>query len=252
MRLDQAVAARFPDISRRKARELIAARRVLVNDRPMAIASRDVPDDARIAVVDELPEFEVIRETPDWIAVNKPAALPVQPMRDRTQRSLEELLRIRCREVWLVHRIDTNTTGLVVFARTRAAAAWLSALFAGGAIRKTYLAVVEGELMNETSIDSPIGGKHALTTVKPLASAGGVTLIEAEIKTGRTHQIRIHLASFGHAVIGDRRYGATIQAPRPMLHAWKLEHPLLGLLQAPLPDDLIRCAPPAWKTTLSP
>jgi RluA family pseudouridine synthase len=252
MRLDQAVAARFPEISRRKARELIAARRVLVNDRPMAIASREVADGARIAVVDELPTLEIIRETPDWIAMNKPAALPVQPVRDRTQRSLEELLRIRFREVWLVHRIDTNTTGLVVFARTRAAAARLSALFAGGEIRKTYLAVVEGDLVNETSIDSPIGGKHALTTVKPLASGNGITLIEAEIKTGRTHQIRIHLASIGHAVLGDRRYGAAKSAPRPMLHAWKLEHPLLGSLEAPPPGDLIRCAPPAWKTTPRP
>jgi 23S rRNA pseudouridine1911/1915/1917 synthase len=252
MRLDQAVAARFPEISRRKARELIAARRVLVNDRPMAIASREVSGDARIVVVGELPELEVIRETPDWIAVNKPAALPVQPTRDRAQRSLEELMRIRFREVYLVHRLDTNTTGVVVFARTRAAAARLSALFAGGEIRKTYLAVVEGELANKTSIDSPIGGKHALTSVKPLASANGVTLIEAEIETGRTHQIRIHLASIGHPVIGDRRYGATWKAPRPMLHAWKLEHALLGSLEAPPPDDLIRCAPPRWKTTPTP
>jgi len=73
MRLDQAVAARYPEISRRKARELIAARRVLVNDRPVGIASREIADSDRLAIVDELPELAVLRETDDWVAIDKPA-----------------------------------------------------------------------------------------------------------------------------------------------------------------------------------
>jgi RluA family pseudouridine synthase len=248
MRLDQAIAARHPDISRRKAKELIAGRRVLVNDRVVGAASREVADDDRITIVEELPAIAVVRETEAWVAVNKPAAMPTQPPRDRTLRSLEELLRVTHRELYVVHRIDTNTTGVVLFAKSRAEAARLSKLFAANAIRKTYLAVVDGELAGERTIDTPIDGKQALTVVKPLAHANGTTLVEADIRTGRTHQIRVHLSSVGHAIVGDRRYGSQRVATRPMLHAWRLEHPTLGRLEAPLPDDLIGCAPP-WSPT---
>src|SRR6266550_7758590 len=126
MRLDQAIAALHPEISRRRARELIAARRVLVNERAVSIASRDVKDEDRIAVAEDVPEIAVIRETEDWIAVDKPAGMPTQPTRDREQRSLEELLRLRFREIWLVHRLDTPTSGVVLFARSAASAARLS------------------------------------------------------------------------------------------------------------------------------
>jgi len=245
MRLDQAVASRFPDISRRQARELIAERRVLVNDRPVAMASRDIPDDARIVIVDEVPQLTIIRETPEWVAVDKPAGLPTQPTRERDQRSLEELLRMAYRQIFLVHRIDTPTSGLVLFARTKQEAARLSALFAARAIRKTYVARICGTIESELTIDTPVDGKEALTIVRPL----GAGIVEAEIRTGRTHQIRVHLASIGHAVAGDRRYGGGMAATaRLMLHAWKLEHPTLGILEAPLPDDLIRFAPPHERT----
>jgi 23S rRNA-/tRNA-specific pseudouridylate synthase len=241
MRLDQAVAARFPEISRRKARELIAGRRVLVNDRPVAMASREIADDARIVIVEDVPELAVIRETPEWVAVNKPAGLPTQPTRERDQRSLEELLRMKYRQIFLIHRIDTPTSGVVLFARTKREAARLSELFATRAIRKTYVARIAGSIDAEMAVETPVDGREALTIVRPL----GEGIVEAEIRTGRTHQIRIHLASIGHAIAGDRRYGgATTEAARLMLHAWKLEHPTLGVLEAPLPDDLIRFAPP--------
>jgi 23S rRNA-/tRNA-specific pseudouridylate synthase len=233
MRLDQAIAARFPQYSRRKARELIAARHVLVNERLVSIASREVEDDDRIAVVESDPELEVIRETPDWIAVNKPAGMPTQPARDRAVRSLEELLRLRYREIYLVHRIDTPTSGVVIFARTRKAAAELSRLFAEGEIQKIYLARVDPPIVNELTIDTPIEGKEAVTIVRPNDG-----LAEVEIKTGRTHQIRIHLSGIGHPVAGDRRYGG-LSAPRLMLHAWKLSHPDIGEIVAPPPPVLV-------------
>jgi RluA family pseudouridine synthase len=235
MRLDQAIAARNPGISRRKARELIAARRVLVNERAVSIASREVGADDRIAVVDVLPELSMIRESDDWIAVDKPAGMPTQPARDREQRSLEELLRLQFREIWLVHRLDTPTSGVVLFARSAAAAATLSALFASGEIRKTYLAVLEGEIAGERVVDTPVQGKSARTTFRPLRVHGNTTLVEALIETGRTHQIRIHAASIGHPVAGDRRYGSGGRAARLMLHAWQLEHVTFGMLEAPPP-----------------
>jgi len=139
-----------------------------------------------------------------------------------------------------VHRIDTQTTGIVVFARTRAAAAELSSLFASREIAKTYLAVAEGTIDHEMTIESPIGGKDAHTIVKPLQQRDGSTLVEARILTGRTHQIRIHLKFIERPVVGDRRYGSSMPAPRMLLHAWKLEHAYFGgELVAPVPADLL-------------
>lgn len=227
MRLDQAVAARFPHLSRRKARELIAQKRVLVNERPVGIASREVGDDDRIAVVDEMPQLSVIAKSDDWIAIDKPAGMPTQPARDRRERSLEELLRVAYGEIYLVHRLDTPASGVVLFARNRAAAARLSAWFASGTMRKTYLAVTDPPIDRDVMIDTPLDGKDALTVVRAHR--------EVEIKTGRTHQIRIHLASIGHPIVGDRRYGGR-PAPRLMLHAWKLEHESIGSLEAPPPE----------------
>ena len=236
MRLDQAVAARFPHLSRRQARELIAKRRVLVNERAVAIASREVDDGDRIAVVEETPALEILRVTDDFVAVNKPAGMPTQPARDRKQRSLEELLRTEFKSIYLVHRLDTRASGVVIFARTSEAAAQLSDLFASRAIRKTYLARVEPPIAEPAVIDTPIDGRDAHTEVEP-----GEPVV-VRITTGRTHQIRKHLASIGHPVIGDRRYGGA-NAPRLMLHAWKLEHESFGAIEAPA-DDLIRSAAP--------
>jgi 23S rRNA-/tRNA-specific pseudouridylate synthase len=229
MRLDQAVAERFK-ISRRKARELIADGRVLVNQRSVRVASREVADD-ELRIVDELPTVPLLRITDDWLAVDKPAGLPTQPPRDRAAVSLEEILRVQYREIYLVHRLDTPTSGAVVFARNRAAAATLSELFASRAIRKTYVAVIGGTIEEQRRIESPIDGKEAITIVRPR----GGSVVEAEILTGRTHQIRVHLASIGHPIAGDRRYGGP-PAPRLMLHAWKLEHEELGAIVAAPPE----------------
>ena len=233
MRLDQTIAARFPEISRRQARELIASRRILVNDRPVSIASRHTSPSDRIVIVDDkLPELDVIASGADWIALNKPGGMPVQPPADRSARSLEELLRLRCDEVYLIHRIDTPASGVVLFATTRAAAARLSELFATRQMRKTYLVAVDAPLDEERMIVTPVDEKNATTHIRPAAGR----LIEIDIETGRTHQIRVHLASIGRPVVGDRRYGGS-PGSRLMLHAWKLEHGTVGTLVAPPPVE---------------
>ena len=224
MRLDQAVAARFPHISRRQARELIAQRRVLVNERAVKIASREVKDGDRIAVVEETPALEIIKVTEDFVAVNKPGGMPTQATRDRKQRSLEELLRTQFKSIYLVHRLDTGTSGVVVFARTSEAAARLSKPFSSREMQRTYLARLEPPLRQRAVIETPIAGKDAYTEAEPRGE-----IAQVRIRTGRTHQIRIHMAEIGHAV--------------RTLHAWKLEHASLGVLEAPPPDDLIRSAP---------
>lgn len=233
MRLDQAIAAKF-GISRRKARQAIAAGRVLVNQRRVAIASRVVGSDDELAVAERTEPPPLLAVTDDWLAVNKPAGMPTQPPRDRSRLSLEELLRLEYRTIYLVHRLDTPTSGVVLFARTRDAAARLSELFATGAIRKIYIAVIAGSIPEPITIDTPIDGKEALTIVRP----AGESKVEVEIKTGRTHQIRIHLASIGHPVAGDRRYGGP-PASRLMLHAWRLEHPEIGSIEAPIPPEFV-------------
>lgn len=245
MRLDQAIALRFPGISRRKARELLAQHRVLVNERPVAVASRQIRSEDRIAIVESDRAIDFLRMESDWLAVDKPSGLPVQPGRDRRIQSLQEIVAAKLKRdgaphaLYVVHRIDTGTSGVVLFARTQAAAAWLSALFASSEIRKIYAAVVEGTLEGGAVIDSPVREKTARTVVRVLGPAALGTLIEAEIETGRTHQIRIHLASIGHPVVGDRRYGSPVNARRLMLHARALEHPRLGRIEAPLSPEFV-------------
>ncbi|HEX9161109.1 MAG TPA: RluA family pseudouridine synthase [Thermoanaerobaculia bacterium] len=235
MRLDQAIAARYPDISRRKARELLAAGRVLVNQRRVSVASREVSDQDQIAVVAELPPVAVLTTGDDWLAVDKPAGMPTQPMRDRAQLSLEEILRVEHKHIWLVHRLDTPASGVVLFARTAPAAARLSRMFASREVRKLYLARVDPPIAEEIRIDTPLDGKDAITIVRPRDS----NLAEVETQTGRTHQIRRHLSSIGHPIVGDARYGSTVKAIRLMLHAWRLEHSQIGLIEAPAPPDFV-------------
>ena len=230
MRLDQALSARFPTISRRKARTLIASGQVTVNQRPVRVASREVANDDELRVVDVQLAVPLLASTDEWLAVHKPAGVPAQPARDRTTLSLEEMLRVEYRSIYLVHRLDTPTSGVMLFARTAEAAAKLSRLFADGSIRKFYLARADPPLTHELTIDTPVGGKEALTIARLRADG----LVEVEIRTGRTHQIRVHLSGAGHPVIGDRRYGGKV-ASRLMLHAWRLEHPELGVIEAP-PD----------------
>jgi tRNA pseudouridine32 synthase/23S rRNA pseudouridine746 synthase len=122
---------------------------------------------------------------------------------------------------------------VVLFARSSEAAARLSRLFASRELRKIYVARVDPPVDREMTIDTPIDGKDASTIVRPRER----DMLEAEIRTGRTHQIRRHLSSIGHPVIGDHRYGSTINASRLMLHAWRLEHDDLGLIEAPVPPD---------------
>jgi RluA family pseudouridine synthase len=256
VRLDQAVAARFPGVSRRKARELLAQHRVLVNDRPVSVASRLVTADDRLTIVDELPRVDVIRMTDAWIAINKAAGVPSQPVRGRDRRSVEELLQVQLKreglpaDLFVVHRIDEPTSGVLLFARTRAEAGHLSEVFASGAMSKQYVAVVNGRLAGALSVDTAIertatnrfdvgqAGKAAQTIVRPIATSDQATLVEVEITTGRTHQIRVHLSSIGHGILGDRKYGSSGSgASRLMLHARMLEHASIGQVSADLPED---------------
>ncbi|HWG84353.1 MAG TPA: RluA family pseudouridine synthase, partial [Deinococcales bacterium] len=164
----------------------------------------------------------------------------------------------------IVHRLDKDTSGVIVVAKTVAAHARLSAAFKGRDVSKRYLALTVGAPPGPVVVDAPIGrhptakvrmavggtaARDARTTVRVLATApGGHALVLAEPHTGRTHQIRVHLAHLKCPIVGDEVYGRPSGViGRQALHAWRLTvpHPLTGerlLLEAPVPEDVLR----AW------
>lgn len=251
-RLDLAIAASGHGVSRREARRLLEARRVLVNGKPVATASRSVGERDAITIgrAETFP-LDFLRREVDWVAIDKQAGIPTQPPRERNAVSLADLLALELKsEVFVVHRLDAGTSGVVLLALTSPAAARLSRLFASGQMKKEYLALVSGRVDAPLVIDTPIAresadrfevddeGLSALTRAMPIAVAETASLLSVEIVSGRTHQIRVHLASVGHAVLGDRKYGHGASYPRPMLHAWRLSSPDGGTIEAPVPYDL--------------
>lgn len=201
----------------------------------------------------------------DLIAFDKPSGLAVHAGTG-TRRDLDSMLARLAgtdgeRPV-LVHRLDKDTSGLLVAARRRAVAAALGRAFATRAVEKTYLAVVSGVPRSEAGVidrplrkvQTPQGGRMVAAGAgepDPLAArtgwrllsaapGGGAALLAVEPETGRQHQIRVHLALAGHPILGDRLYGDAGAAPRLMLHAWRLRlrHPVDGTtleLEAPVP-----------------
>jgi len=156
---------------------------------------------------------------------------------------------------FLMQRLDRGTSGVIFFSKRADLNVRLTRQFERKRIRKRYLAICEGELAEKQTIDAPIArvgaikfavrdnGKRAVTHIAPLHAARGGSLLDIELETGRTHQIRVHLAAIGHPLAGDWLYGVRSDV-RPMLHAAELEmmHPLTGQplrVAAPLPDDFL-------------
>ncbi len=213
----------------------------------------------------------IIHEDEAVLAFNKPSGLPVQGGRG-ISRSLDNLLwafaRSNGKRPRLVHRLDTGTSGIIIVARTKPAAAFLSAAFSQRAVEKRYLAVVWGDLPDDGQgeIDVPLakveesgrtrmiaanpgraGAQDALTRWTLLSRAGDNSLLELKPDTGRMHQLRAHLSLIGCPILGDALYGrGPATANRLLLHAHALSipHPDGGelALQAPLPEDFRQCA----------
>lgn len=157
-----------------------------------------------------------------------------------------------------VHRLDRNTSGVMVLALSGKVLRELSSMWRGREITKTYWALVSGDVLEAGQVDAPLlkdqeankvsvdpRGQTALTLYSPLAKGDGCTLCEVVLVTGRSHQIRVHMAHIGHPLLGDVKYGIPSQREkRPMLHArsLSLSMPSVGelYLEAPLPDDLVR------------
>jgi 23S rRNA pseudouridine1911/1915/1917 synthase len=266
-RLDQAIAASLADVSRGRARRLIDAGSAFVEGRRCRIASRIVRAGERVrVVVAETPgavTLRVLYEDDDVIVVDKPSGMATAPTRQAAAGTVHEALRGDLRRrgggearLWVVHRLDAATSGVVAFARNAAAARALSRAFQEQLVEKRYVALVSGgPERDEGRIDSPIEvlggrarvserGKAASTSWRVRTRGEHDTLLELEPRTGRMHQLRVHLAALGHPVVGDRLYGGGA-ASRLMLHAegMRFPHPRSGErieVCAALPAE-IRC-----------
>lgn len=249
---------------------------VLVNGRPADPADRVAPGD----VVDfEIPEayvveaaaepiqLDVVYEDPDIAIINKPAGMVVHPAPGHYTGTLVHALLGRGGD-WsavggasrpgIVHRLDKGTSGLIVVARNDLSHRALSSQLKDRMLSRTYLAIVRGRVKTDAGeLEGPIGrhpkerkrmavvagGRFARTRYQVVERKRTHTLLRCDLDTGRTHQIRVHLAAFGHPVAGDTEYGDREPGlERPMLHAWRLRlrHPRTGAemnFEAPPPDD---------------
>lgn len=166
--------------------------------------------------------YTIIQETKDFVAVNKPAGLLSIPDREGDEISLKKLLKGQFGEIYTVHRIDRDTSGVIVFARNETAHQHLSRSFEERTVEKYYVGLVKGTPANrEGTIDAPIAqhslrrnlmiihkrGKPSITDYKVLEAFGKFSFLEFRIYTGRTHQIRIHMQHIGHPIVCDELYG---------------------------------------------
>ena len=231
LRLDQVIPKHVPALSRRKARAVIDAGGVFVDRARTKVASRPVKTGQTIEVNlgsesrTEPPLAPAIVFTDTHLIIaDKPAGLVTAPTPESDRGDLLDQLKKQFGEVYLVHRIDLPTSGLLVFARTRQANKTLGDAFVEHRIEREYRAVAIGDVAAQT-IDRPIEGRRAVTHVEPIEQLAGATLLAVRLETGRTHQIRIHLAGIGHPLAGDSQHGGelsrtfTPRAPRLALHA---------------------------------
>lgn len=249
LRLDDAIAVICDGVSKSEARRIIDRGGCTVNVAMVRVASRNVKagDVIEIGLMETgrfyelvLPPEALLYDDEELIAVNKPAGINSQ----RTPYQLKGTLEFWVAEFFksqgsseparVVHRLDRGTSGAMLFPKHKRGAARISGLFQNGLVEKRYLALVSGCPEHEIwKVDAPIGkvasarygivpgGKSAVTEFRLLSSSRDSALVEARPLTGRTHQIRVHLAESGLPIIGDTTYGR-VQAERMMLHCAEL------------------------------
>ena len=276
-RLDSLLKSRYPDFSRTYFQQLIE--KGFVKSDGKTLKKKDLFEKDTLIEIDFQPlsdltlvpedlPLDILYEDDAIIVVNKAAGMVTHPAPGSPSGTFANALIFHCQKVeetgdplrpGIVHRLDKETSGVLIAAKTALAHERLSKQFADRSTEKTYLAITNGNPGNRI-IDEPIArhsknrqkmaicehGKTAQTKIETLASYENKSLVKCEPKTGRTHQIRVHLQSVGAAVIGDKNYSNNTDAKRHLLHAWKLKikHPLSGdplSFTAPIPDDMLAC-----------
>jgi len=249
-RLDRALAALVPAMSRGEARRLIDAGVVFVAGHRTRIASRPVRAGERIAWRPPArprdpaaAEPRLVLEHADLWIIDKPAGMPVEPTRAGTAGTLVDWLRRRGTRAFVAHRLDAATSGLLAVARHPDALTELNRLFAAHVVERRYLALVAPPPpWSEATLDAPLDGRPAVTRATVIARSAAGAALELVLETGRTRQIRRHLGGAGFAVVGETPEGRRI-GPRLMLHARALSIPWAGgpplEAESPTPDDLV-------------
>jgi len=278
LRLDAALARLFAEHSRSRLQAWMKAGLVSV-DGTVAEPKRKVVGGERVRV-EALPAesaaeqaediaLTIVYEDEALLVIDKPAGLVVHPGSGNWSGTMMNALLHHAPDLaqvpraGIVHRLDKDTSGLLVVARTLAAQTDLVRQLQARTVKRQYLALVHGMLTGEGSVDAPIGrhpvqrtrmavvrgGREARTHYLPREGFPAATLVECRLETGRTHQIRVHMASINHPLVGDPVYGrrrcgtpALDAFPRQALHAWRLAlvHPDLGrelAWESPLPAD---------------
>lgn len=243
-------------LSRNKAKAMIDARDVVVNGRRVWMARHELKRrDVVEVMTPEAPRrdgagIRVLHEDADYLVVNKPAGIL-----SNGPGSIENLFREQRAEpgIRAVHRLDRDTTGCLILARSDAAFEIALPLFREHRISKTYHLVACGRLeQGDRTLTGDIDGQRAVTRIRTLDSTKVASHVAAKIETGRTHQIRRHMAAIRHPVLGDRQYAPEVSVPpalmpeRQMLHALEVAfpHPVTGVsvrVRAELPRDFTRC-----------
>ena len=288
-RFDQVLAELFPDFSRSRLTEWIKSGDALLGGRVVkpkeavrggeAVALSVKMEIETDALAQDIP-LEILYQDEDVLVVNKPAGLVVHPGAGNPRGTMvNALLHFDPRlaelpRAGIVHRLDKDTSGLMVVARTLRAHTSLVEQLSGREVHRQYLAVVQGTMVAGTTINAPIGrhptdrvrmavvkeglGRDAITHYRVREKFRAHTLVECRLETGRTHQIRVHMAHVRHQIVGDPLYGGAFRLPkaatealaarlhgfrRQALHAEKLSfrHPVSGetvTCEAPVPEDM--------------
>lgn len=282
-RLDRALVARLPEMSRTQVQRLLKEGQITVNGRSEKANLRleggeqivvQLPEVVETELVAEAIPLDVRYEDDDLIVVNKPAGMVVHPALGHPNGTLVNAILAYCPDLegvggekrpGIVHRLDMDTSGLIVVAKNDAALRFMQKQFKARTVEKEYLALVAGQVQPpEGLIDAPLGrdprqrkkmavivnksakSRPAQTTFRTQVSYDDYTLLSCGLLTGRTHQIRVHLAYIGYPIVGDSIYGRRkqrIHLKRHFLHAAKLtfERPLDGAaitVTAELPPEL--------------
>ena len=254
------------DFTRTRIQQLIKDRNITVNGKPTK-SSYKIEENDEIAI--EVPEVEtteikpenikidIVYEDSDIAVINKQAGLVVHPAHGHYSGTLVNAILYHIKDLsgingeirpGIVHRLDKDTSGLIVIAKNDKVHTALTEMFQEKKIRKTYLAILKGKLNKSegkivtqigrdkndrkkmTVIDDATKGKNAITNYRVISQNNLFTLVKVNIETGRTHQIRVHMRYLGYPILGDSVYGRKDNEKRQMLHAYKLEfiHPVTG------------------------
>ncbi len=275
IRLDKYVAQECPGISRSYAHRLISQGLLLVNQRfakpslNLNIGDKiDLTMPSPFLLVPQYIPLRIVYEDSHLLVVDKPAGLTVHPTPHHPDRTLANAILAHCPHLpdvngslrpGIVHRLDKDTSGLIVVAKTRAAHVSLSRQLKSRLVRREYLVLVQGQpALEQNLIEVPIGrhphhrkrmavvsgGREAYTSYQVVEQIGKYALLKVAPETGRTHQIRVHLSTIGHPVVGDATYGVKLPyLQRHFVHAHRLGFTLPGSNQyaefeSELPPDL--------------